>query len=747
MTWLIGFCAGVTLCAFLPSLPDWRVVGALGALAIGLRRFLPHGWQWSVRLGAMLLLGLAYAVWRAGGQMAQELPAEWEMKPVQLVIVVRGLAAQSPDGSRILAEVEQIETKGAKVPTYLRLVARKKHAWPGGSRWRVKVRLRARHATANAFGFDAEQWLWGQGVLASGSLQGRGERLAEARDLLAYVDRLRTKIADRVQLVLGASRASALITALTVGDQQGIARQDWQLFARTGVTHLVSISGLHIGMVAALVGGIARSLLQRRAPGRVTLRVSVAMCALLAAGGYSLLAGWSVPTRRTFFMLAVAALLLLWRRALSPFQIWWLALSAVLLFDPFAVFFPGLWLSFGLVAALMLVGIGRRRPPGKWRALWLGQWASSVMSLVPLTGFFAALPLVSPLANLLAIPLVSIVLAPLSLLAVALPFDWLLELAAWLVAGFYTLMEWLGRAPVWRLPGIPWSLLLLGMLGSLWLIAPVGFPGRGLGVLLLLPMFFYTPPRPLPGTVWITVLDVGQGLSVLIRTARHSLLYDTGALAAEQVVLPQLVGVGLRRLQMLVLSHHDFDHDGATQDLLRTIPSDELMVGQTASAFGLAHTRCTPGRSWRWDGILFEVLAPLPQIMVSGNNPQSCVLRVANTHNALLLAGDIPTEVEAMLVERYGARLASTILIAPHHGSKTSSSALFLRTVAPEWAVVSAGYRNRYGHPHASVLAAYRTQGTKVVRTDQSGALEMIFDRNVTIHGIRQSIPRYWRPR
>ena len=171
------------------------------------------------------------------------------------------------------------------------------------------------------------------------------------------------------------------------------------------------------------------------------------------------------------------------------------------------------------------------------------------------------------------------------------------------------------------------------------------------------------------------------------------------------------------------------------------------MVGQTASAFGLAHTRCTPGRSWRWDGILFEVLAPLPQIMVSGNNPQSCVLRVANTHNALLLAGDIPTEVEAMLVERYGARLASTILIAPHHGSKTSSSALFLRTVAPEWAVVSAGYRNRYGHPHASVLAAYRTQGTKVVRTDQSGALEMIFDRNVTIHGIRQSIPRYWRPR
>jgi len=553
-------------------------------------------------------------------------------------------------------------------------------------------------------------------------------------------------VAARVRRVLGDSRGAALINALTVGDQQGIAPDDWRLFSRTGVTHLVSISGVHVGMVAGLVALLARRVLRRFSFTLGSLRVAVSMCGLFAAGSYSLLAGWSVPTRRTFFMLAVTGVLLLWRRALSPFQIWWLALAITLLMDPFAVFFPGLWLSFGLVAALMLVVNGRVRGPGKWHAMLLGQWAATVMSIVPLILFFSTLPLISPLANAVAIPFVSVILAPLSLLAVAFPHDCLLFVAGWLVDLFYLLIGFLGRVPVFYLPGIPWPLLLLAFIGSLWLIAPAGIFGRGLGALMLLPMFCHSPPRPQTGHAWITVLDVGQGLSVLVRTARHSLLYDTGALAADKVVLPQLRGVGIRQLQMLVLSHNDSDHDGAAGEVLNMVPADELLVGQPASAGARAHSQCRPGRRWDWDGVHFEILGPLPRIMTPGNNAQSCVLRLATRRHSLLLAGDIPAVVESALLARYGSALASSVLVAPHHGSQTSSSSEFLRSVMPHHVVVSAGYRNRYGHPHAAVMARFQKHGAGAVRTDLLGSLDIRFERQLTVTGYRLSRPRYWRP-
>jgi len=748
MAWLIGFVCGVTLCAWQATLPDWRIWLPLAAVMMLWRRFIPCGLRPAWHGALMLITGLAYAAACAEWRMAHALAASWEMKPLTMVGVLRGLPVKTQEGFRILVDIERVETPGAQVPGRVRLMAGKPQDWSAGSRWHMRVKLRAPRATANPYGFDLEPWLWAQGIQASGTVLGTAEKLGDAQDLLAWVDRLRARIAARVARVLGDTRAAALITALTVGEQQGIRREDWRAFSRTGVTHLVSISGLHIGMVAGLVAMLARRCLRRHPPRRLPVRLAVALCALAAAGAYALLAGWSVPTRRTFFMLAVACLLLLWRRALSAFQIWWLALSAVLLLDPFAVFLPGLWLSFGLVAALMLVVCARRRPPNKWRALCLGQWASMVMSLAPLSGFFGALPLVSPLANVLAIPWVSLLLAPLSLLAVVLPLDAPLWLAAWLSESFFLAIEWLARAPVLVMPGMPWTILALALLGSLWLIAPAGMPGRGLAVMLLLPMFSFTAPRPAPGSVWLSVLDVGQGLSVLVRTARHTLLYDTGAMAADSVVLPQLAGRGVSRLDMLMLSHHDSDHDGAASEILQAVPSDALWVGQAASAVGRRATLCASGQQWRWDGVGFEVLAPLAQVPLAGNNPRSCVLRIATTHEAALLAGDIPAEVEATLVARHGARLASTVLLAPHHGSQTSSSALFLRTVAPRWGVISAGYRNRYGHPHASVLERFHAQGAQVARTDLGGALEIRLDEHaVEMSGLRQRSARYWRAR
>jgi competence protein ComEC len=748
MSAVMGFIAGVTLCAWLSELPDWRWVLAGVAMGPVMRR-LPLGAQRLAWWLAGLSLGLAWAVWQAGQRLAHRLPPALEGQTVECVLVVRDLPVPGPHGYRLLAALEAGSSPSLPISGLIRLHLTAGAAWPAGSRWRARVRLRSARASANPHGFDTEAWLWAQGMSASGQVVGTARRLADADDGLARVDRLRERIAGRIGRVLGATREAALITALTVGAQQGIGRAEWQAFARTGVTHLVSISGLHVGMVAGLAVWAVRLLLRRLPPAVGAPRVWAALGGLAAAGAYSLLAGWSVPTRRTFFMLALACLLLCWRRALPPFRVWWLALAAVLAFDPFAVYFPGLWLSFGLVAALMAMTVGRRRAPTKMQGIWAGQWAASVMSVVPLVGFFAALPLISPLANLLAIPWIAALVAPLCLLAAVVPVDALLHAADWLCRGFYVFITWCAAAPTWYLPRPPWPLLALGMLGSLWLIAPLGWAARLFGIVLLLPMLLYAPTRPAAGQFRATVLDVGQGLSVWIRTARHDLLYDTGVAAAQAVVLPNLLASGVRRLDALVLSHHDADHDGAAPAVVSALAVDTLWVGQSESAraLGMAYRHCRPGVHWQWDGVRFEVLWPEAHWRDRGNNPYSCVLRVVGAQGSLLLTGDISQAVETALVNRHGRALASTVLIAPHHGSRSASSLPFLQAVAPRWGVVSAGWRNRYGHPHPQVLRHYRAVGATVLRTDQQGALTLDFAATPPLIGYRQAEPRHWRPR
>ncbi|MBV8046029.1 MAG: DNA internalization-related competence protein ComEC/Rec2 [Paludibacterium sp.] len=743
MDLVIGFVAGVTLCVWLAELPDWHWLLAGGLLAPA-ARWLPARTRWVFVVTAGVSLGLAWAVFHAGQRLALRLPAALDGQTVPLVLTVRDLPVRTERGFRLLA---QVETPLAGI-AWVRLHLTRGEPWPAGSRWRAQVRLRPVRASANPHGFDAEAWLWAQGIQASGQVVGQPQRLADAGDWLAQVDRLRARIAGRIGKVLGTTREAALITALTVGMQQGIGREEWQWFARTGVTHLVSISGLHVGMVAGLAVLALRALFRRWPPRWGAPRAWIAMGGLAAAGAYSLLAGWSVPTRRTFFMLAVACLLLCWRRALSPFHIWWLALGSVLLLDPFAVYFPGLWLSFGLVAALMLVSVGRRRAPKHWRGWLAGQWAASVMSVVPLIGFFAALPLISPLANLIAIPWISALVSPLCLLAAAVPVDALLHLADWLCRGFYLFIAGCAAAPIWFAPIPPWPLLALGLLGSLWLIAPLGWAGRLLGAALLLPMLWYAPPRPREGAFRAMVLDVGQGLSVWLSTARHDLLYDTGLPAAEAVVLPNLLAAGVRRLDALVLSHHDADHDGAAPAIIRALPVATLWVGQadSAHALGVAFRPCRPGRRWQWDGVRFEMLWPDAAWREPGNNAYSCVLRVSGEYGSLLLTGDISQNEEAALVARYGRALASTVLVAPHHGSRSSSSPVFLRMVAPRWGVVSAGWRNRYGHPHERVLGHYRAMGITLLRTDRQGAIMLDFTAPPRVTGYRQVAPRHWRP-
>ena len=742
---LIGFVVGVTICTLLGSLPDWRLLLCLGGASCCWRPAMGLQGVWWLLRG--LLLGLAYAVWQAESRLANALPTSLEGEKRLLVGAVRDLPVKTQTGQRVLFEVEQPVSTDGRIPQRLQLTMdRKAGDWPAGSRWRVLVRLRGRHATANQYGQDTERWLWSQGIQASGRVLEPALRLADASDLRARLDRLRARLVQRIDQVLPGRREAALIKALTVGEQHAISRQDWQLFSRTGLTHLVSISGVHVSMLAMLAAWGARGMLRRVWPAS-PVRVGMALVGLLAAGSYSVLAGWAVPARRTFVMLAVAGVMLYWRRSGSPMQTWWLALALVLLLDPFAVYVPGLWLSFGLVAGLIMGGIGRCQPRHGWRAVLHAQWVASIISLLPLLGLFFSWPLISPLANLLAIPWISLLVSPLALLAMVLPLDGLLILTAGLARIFYWVIEHLAEFPAWRVSAVPWYLLLPGLLGAIWLIAPAGMHGRALAVLLLLPVLWPTVSRPKTGEFQAVVFDVGQGLAVLVRTRQHTLLYDTGAMAADRVLLPQLTGRGVRRLDMLMLSHHDADHDGAAADLVRAVPVSQLVVGQAASvsSFTRDFRLCRAGQRWQWDGVDFQILAPPAELLIIDKNAGSCVLRISQPQGALLLTGDIPVGVEADLVARHGKKLKSTVLLVPHHGSLSSSSLPFLRAVSPNLAIISAGYANRYGHPAALVLMNYQQVNSGLLRTDLHGEVELTFSAHLTVKAYRQHVVRHWR--
>ena len=387
------------------------------------------------------------------------------------------------------------------------------------------------------------------------------------------------------------------------------------------------------------------------------------------------------------------------------------------------------------------MALGRRRAPGGWRAAVSAQAVASVASLLPLVLFFGQLPLLSPLANALGTPLVSLLLTPLSLLALLLPA--LATLAAALAQLFWYWVDLLAAWPPLYLPQPPLAVSVAALAGSLLLILPWSGSGRLCGACLLLPLLLYRVPAPAPGTLAVTVLDVGQGLSVLLRTHGHSLLFDTGAGDAQRVLLPVLRAQGVMRLDVLLLSHHDNDHDGAADGLRAALPVAHVLAGQPG--FYAGALPCRAGDSWAWDGVRFDVLWPRPDSR-GDDNALSCVLRVATAGQALLMSGDAPQTVENELVARYGPALRSQLLVLGHHGSRTSSAAAWLETVAPQWALVSAGYRNRYRHPHPQVLARLEQAGIAVARTDWHGALQLQLDgHRHQLTARRRQHRRYWQ--
>ncbi len=623
------------------------------------------------------------------------------------------------------------------------------------------MRLRRPHGNVNPQGFDYEAWLLERGIGATGYVRNRG-----AQKLLGFrnspfdlIEKAREAVRDRFLSTLGATPAAGILAALAVGDQRAISGEEWQLFNRTGVTHLMSISGLHVTLVSGLFAWLVAAL-WRRVPAlalRLPARKAAAVAAIAGALGYSLIAGFAVPAQRTFYMVTVVSLALWSGRIASPVRILALALAAVVLADPWAPLAPGLWLSFGAVLLIFYVAGGWHGPESKLMQWGRVQWAITLGLAPAALLLFGQVSVAGPLANAVAIPVVSVIVTPIALAAAVVPWDPLLHIAAWLMEWLLQFLEWCSALPgaLWQQHVPPLWSVVLALAGVAWLLAPRGFPWRGGGLALMAPAFALAPAPPPAGEAWITTLDVGQGLAVLVRTENRVLLYDAGpAFGAEadsggRIVLPVLRGAGLPRLDAMVLSHEDLDHIGGALTVLESIEVDALASSlpenHALNALVPGARRCAAGTAWVWDGVKFEFLHPDADARAARRNDASCVLRIDTAGGSLLLTGDIERAAEGVLVKS-AKSLRADVLVVPHHGSRTSSTAEFIGAVAPRWAVVPVGYRSRFGHPNGEVLGRYRAAGAAVLRTDRDGAVQVRLTREgVQVTTERSSVPRYWR--
>lgn len=771
---IIAFAVGVWLFQTQARLPSPVFIAVLAALAVLV--FVLSG-RISRRLRPLLIIfcgvafGFAWSASMATLRMADQLPKDWEARDIVLTGVVASLPQRFERGERFEFDVESVQTDGAVVPRRILLAWYRGYADDTddadagesasdaivhpGERWRFTVRLKRPHGNANPHGFDYEAWLLERNLRATGSIRVREER--ERLDAVvarpAYmVERLRELVRNRFLDAMPEAPYVGVLVALAVGDQRAIPNEQWTMFNRTGITHLVSISGLHVTMVAALIAFLCNHLWRRseRLMLRLPAQKTAVIAGWLAALSYALLAGFGVPAQRTLYMLSVVALALLSGRNFGISRILLSAALTVLLVDPWAVLATGFWLSFGAVGVLLFVGatrvgevVGLRGVLFRWGQ---AQWAVTLGSVPLLLFFFQQFSLTSPLANAMAIPAISFIITPLALLFAVLPWPPLLQFDHWLLGWLMRCIEWLAQWPVWQQAAPPVWASALALFGVFWLLLPRGFPARWLGVTFALPALFWLPPRPANGEVWADVLDVGQGLAVVVQTARHTLLYDTGpsyganADAGARVVVPYLRAIGVRRLDTLLVSHRDKDHSGGLESVRAALPIARMLTSIT----DLGGESCIAGQSWDWDGVHFSVLHPLVTdygLAKKKTNNMSCVLRIDAASGSLLLSGDIEAVDEKAMIGRH-KELSSTVLVVPHHGGKGSSSPEFVEAVAAREAIFSAGYRNSFKHPRPEILERYaasrqwRTDRDGMIRIDPGGASPAAF---------RQSEPRYWR--
>ncbi|WP_374519182.1 DNA internalization-related competence protein ComEC/Rec2 [Undibacterium squillarum] len=735
-----------------------------------------------------LLAGLSWAHWQACDALQTRLPPAFDGQEIQALVQIDGLPYRNDTGWHFTAKLLQADWP-ANIDTVhppQKLSANwfpQREALPeliSGQCWQMQLRLKQIHGTANPGGFDSELWALEQGLDGAASV--RAASLRPCSDAgwsaTAQIARWRASLRDRIFAALPEQRYAAVVVALVIGEQRGISQDDWSMLMRSGIGHLISISGSHITMIAALVAWLCGQIWRRSAwlplqpalPLRCPTQHIMLTSGVITAWLYVALAGFGVPAQRTAIILTVAALAAFsgipWRSS----QILAMALALVLISDPWAAIWPGFWLSFGAVAALMAVVQPDPEKQGKkmhWRQKLMlalhSQWALMAAMLPACLFWFGQFSLVSPFTNAIAIPVIGWLVTPLALFGCLLPdalakLVW--QLAHLLLSWLMPLMEWM-VAPawaVWQRPVPEWPYLLLATVGSLILLLPRRWPLRWLGLCGWLPLLLPVPLQQ-AGLV-VRFLDVGQGMAVLVETPHHRLLYDTGpawsagADAGARIVLPYLQSRGISKLDAVIISHQDTDHSGGAASIAKNIATAQwyssLPEQHALHAHMRPHQRCEAGMRWHWDDVDFEFLQPAAVSYTSDKwkpNARSCVLRIAYRDQVILLAGDIEAVQEDEMLQMLPDKLRANVLLVPHHGSGTSSTPAFLQAVQPEWAVFQLGYRNRYRHPRADVWQRYADFGVKRLRSDSEGAIQFVFSETTEVSSYRRDRPRYWQTR
>ena len=761
---VLGFLIGIVSIQFFPVLPSLILFPFFLVLFSLAWYFLAKFFRPYLQFMIMILIGCVWAVFFAQKILAWQLPEHLEGKTITVTGVVSSLPDMNTERIRFEFDVERLNQEPQENPKILL-------SWykqvgdhiEMGDKWQLKVRLKRPHGLANPGSFDYEKLLFQKRIRATGYVINHiDNKLIEKGYFYYAIDKFRTYLQKKIENNLSEMSTESLITALVIGLQQKITPSQWEVMRATGTNHLMAISGVHIGFVAGFLYLVIYFLWKQKSTFLLWLPAKqvAALGGLIAAIMYAALAGFSLPAQRAVIMLGVFVFSLFLRQLLGIWNAFALALLIILIWDPLCTFSVSFWLSFGAVFIILYSMNGRIGMKGVWWKYGRVQWVIT-LGLLPMSLLlFQQTSLISFVANLFAVPVVGFLVLPSALfgtlfLLIYEPVGHIILLfSAKILAYIWQILSWMAhiKSAVWQNTILNAWVLISCIVGILLLISPRGFPARWLGLFGLFPLFYYQPASLKPGEIEFVLLDVGQGLSAFIRTQHHAYLFDAGPKisdlnnAGTRVVLPFLHTKNIRSLDKLVISHGDNDHIGGAFSILKEIPVRHILTSVPQRLLETNVSVCAMGEKWVVDGVTFEMLYPPLSRLNKGNN-SSCVLKISTGLNAILLTGDIEKSAEYYLVDQYAGLLRADILVAPHHGSRSSSTLRFIKAIQPTYVLFPVGYKNRYHFPNKLVFERYLNEGVLTFDTAKDGAITFkLNDKGIVeIKPYREQNKRFWR--
>ncbi len=728
---------------------EWGVIFAIFfAVLVTFKQYKTH----SIKM-MILLLGFAWMGVFSAHILKSQVDTVYLNAPINIIGKISDLPKISNHKATFIFKVEQPFNAKVKLSWY----GKNLPVLQANDQWHLRVTLKRNNGYQNLGGFDYEQWLFYKQIDATGYVRSSiNNKLIKPNNGLS-INKFRQNIKQTLSKFLNKLQFGGVLNALVIGDRTLISEYNWALFKATNTTHLSVISGLHIGLISGFVFLFTGFLWRQCA--KCTLRAPALVIGsyfgLISALIYALIAGFSIPTQRAFIMAGVVFLSIIFRRYHTIWQLYGMALLLVLIINPLSIFSVGFWLSFYVVAIIIYGASQHKNRHWIVRLIYI-QLLISLATMPLIAWFFNSGSILSPIANLVAIPIFSFISTPFALigaisahlqlpLLATLSFD----IANQSLIILSVLLEYLQSFNFnqWHYTQVSSAEMLLLIITILITILPSALKLRRIAIVLLLLIIFHPSEKITKGSAVVTILDVGQGLANVVRTQNHTLLFDTGSdypsgfNMGDAVVIPYLRSKQIQYLDKIIISHGDNDHIGGLNSVLKAFNVLEIHTS-VPNKIQATTTLCKKGRHWIWDDVLFEILNSDDNFK---DNNASCVLKISTHSHSVLLSSDIEKKAEKYLISTQKDKLPSNILISPHHGSKTSSSDEFLEALSPKWVVVSSGYKNRFNHPAKVVVNRYKNHNINILNTSCSGQIEIFLGKDIVINQYRRDYARYYQ--